>query len=60
MGHAIHIKSLVVSHKQKLGGLHQVLHNFGLDIRTRRHILMAVLQPSLKYGYEVYKYVNIF
>ena len=39
--------------KQKLGSLYQVLHNFALDLRTRRHIYMAVSRPSLEYGCEV-------
>ena len=49
-----HIKSLIVRNRQKLGGLYRVLHNFALDLRTRRHILMAVLRPSLEYGCEVW------
>ena len=49
-----HIKSLIICNKQKLGGLYHVLHNFALDLRTRRHIFMAVLQPSLEYGCEVW------
>ena len=40
--------------RQKLGGLYRVLHNFSLDLRNRRHILMAVLRPSLEYGCEVW------
>ena len=40
--------------RQKLGGMYRVLHNFALDLRTRRHILMAVLRPSLEYGCEVW------
>ena len=47
-----HIKSLVVHNKQKWGGLYQVLHNFALDLKTCRHILMGVLRPSLEYGCE--------
>ena len=42
-----HIKSLVVHYKQKFVGLYQVLHNLALVLRTHRHILMAVLRPSL-------------
>ena len=38
-----HIKSLVVRNKQKLDCLYRVLDNFALDLRTRRHILVAVL-----------------
>ena len=49
-----HIKSLIVRNWQKLGGLYRVLHNFSLDLRTGRHILMAVLRPSLEYGCEVW------
>ena len=45
-----HIKSLIIRNRQKLGSLYRVLHNFALDLRTRRHILMAVLRPSLEYG----------
>ena len=37
-----------MSNRQKLGGLYRVAHNFALDLRTRRHILMAVLRPSLE------------
>ena len=40
--------------RKKLGGPYRVLHNFSLDLRTRRHILMAVLRPSLEYGCEVW------
>ena len=40
--------------RQKLGGLLQVLHNFSLDLRTRRNILMAALRSSLEYGCEVW------
>ena len=40
--------------KQKLGGLYRVLHNFALDLRTHRHMFMAVLRPSLEYGCEVW------
>ena len=39
--------------RQEEGGLYKVLHNFALDLTTRRHILMAVLGPSLEYGCEV-------
>ena len=49
-----HTKLLIVHNRQKLGGLYQVLHNFAWNLRTRRHILMAVLQPSLKYGCVVW------
>ena len=49
-----HIKSIIVHNRQKLGGLYRVLHNFSLDLRTRRHILMAVLRPSWEYGCEVW------
>ena len=49
-----HIKSLIMRNRQKLGGLYRVLHNFSLDLRTHRHILMAVLRPSLEYGCEVW------
>ena len=49
-----YIKSLIVRNRQKLGGLYRVLHNFSLDLRTRRHILMAVLRPCLEYGCEVW------
>ena len=49
-----HIKSLITRNRQKLGGLYRVLHNYGLDLRARRHILMAVLRPSLEYGCEVW------
>ena len=48
-----HIKSLITRNRQKLGGLYRVLHNFALDLRTHRHILMAVLRPSLEYGCKV-------
>ena len=30
------------------------MHNYSLDLRARRHILMAVLRPSLEYGCEVW------
>ena len=40
--------------RKKLGGLYRVLHKFSLDLRTRRHILMAVLRRSLEYGSEVW------
>ena len=43
-----HIKSLLVCNMKKLGGLYRVLHNFSLNLTTRRHILMAVLRPSLE------------
>ena len=49
-----HIKSLIMHNRQKLGGMYRVLHSFALDLRTRRHILMAVLRPSLEYGREVW------
>ena len=49
-----HIKSLLIRNRQKLGGLYRVLHNFALDLKTRRHIFMAVLRPSLEYGCEVW------
>ena len=49
-----HIKSLIVRNRQKLGGLYRVLHNFSLDLTTRRHILMFVLRPSLEYGCDVW------
>ena len=34
--------------------MYKVLHNFAVDLRTRTHILMAVLQPSLEYDCEVW------
>ena len=34
--------------------MYRVLHNFALDLRTRRHLLMAVLRPSLENGCEVW------
>ena len=40
--------------RQKLGGLYRVLHNYSLDLRTGRDILMAVLGPSLEYDCEVW------
>ena len=40
--------------RQKLGCLFFVLHNFGLDLRTRKQIFMALLQSSLEYGCEVW------
>ena len=49
-----HIKSLITRNRQKLSGMYRILHNFDLDLRTRRHILMAVLRPSLEYGCEVW------
>ena len=49
-----HIKSLITRNRQKLGGLYRILHNFALDLRTCRHILMAVLRRSLEYGCEVW------
>ena len=49
-----HIKSLITRNIQKLGGLYKVLRNLSLDLRTRRHILMAMLRPSLEYGCEVW------
>ena len=52
-----YIKSLVVQcvcNKQKLGGLYEILHNFAFDLKTRRHILMAVLRPSWEYHCEVW------
>ena len=49
-----HTKSLVIHNKQELNGLYWVLHNFAVDYRTHRHVLMALLQPSLKYGYEMW------
>ena len=49
-----HNKSLIVRNKQKLGGLYRVLCNFALDLITCRHILMAVLRPSLEYGCDVW------
>ena len=49
------IKSLIMHNRLKLGSLYRVLHNFALDLRTRRHILMAVLRSSLEYGCEVSK-----
>ena len=50
-----HIKSLIVCNMQKLAGLYWVLHNFALDLRICRHILMAGVRPSLEYGCEVWK-----
>ena len=41
-------------YREKLGGLYRVVHNLALDLRTRRDILMAVVQPSLKYDCEVW------
>ena len=38
-----YIKSFIIHIKQKLGGLYRVLHNFALDLRTHRHVFMAVL-----------------
>ena len=38
-----HIKSLKACNKQKLGGLYKVSDNFSFDLRSRKHILMAVL-----------------
>ena len=29
------------------------MHNIALALRTHRHVLMAVLRPSLEYGCEV-------
>ena len=52
-----HIKSLVVCKKQKIGNWFRNLHNFAFDLRTHRHVLMAVLWPSLAYGCEVW-YAN--
>ena len=49
-----HIKLLITRKRQKLGGLYKVLHNFAMDLRTCRHILMAVLRPSLEYSCEVW------
>ena len=34
-----HIDSLTIRNRQKLGSLYRVLHNFALDLRTRRHII---------------------
>ena len=31
-----------------------MLHNLALDLRTRRHILMGLLQFSLEHGCEVW------
>ena len=53
-----HIKFLIMRNRQKLGGMYRVLHNFALDLRTHRHILMAVLQPSLEYGCEVWNTIK--
>ena len=50
-----HTKSLVVCNKQKLGGLYQVLHKFTLDLKTLRHILIAVVRQTLEYGCEAWK-----
>ena len=30
------------------------MHNFVLDLRTRRHIIMTVLRPTLEYDCEVW------
>ena len=49
-----HIKSLITRNREKVGGLYKVLHNFALDLTTCRHILTAVLRPSLEYGCEVW------
>ena len=49
-----HINSLVIRNKQRFGALYWVLHNFALDWRIRRHILMAVLPPSLEYGCQAW------
>ena len=48
-------KSLIMRNRQKLGGVNWILHNFALDLRTSRHILMAVLWPSLEFGWVVWK-----
>ena len=40
--------------KQNLGSLYRVLHNLALNLRTHRYIFIAVLQPNLEYGYEVW------
>ena len=48
------MKFLMIRNKQKLGGLSRVLHNFALDLRTRKHIFMDVLRPILEYGCKVW------
>ena len=49
-----HIKLLITCNRRKPSGFYRALYNFSLDLRTQRHILMAVLQPSLEYGCEVW------
>ena len=49
-----HIKSLVVSGRQKLGALYRILHNYALDISSRKHVFMSILRPSLEYACEVW------
>ena len=43
-------ESLMVHSRWKLGGLYQVLHGFALDMGTRRHSPIVVLNLSLEYG----------
>ena len=47
------LAALRTHNRKKLGGLYGVLHDFASDLRTLRHILMAVLRPSLEHGCEV-------
>ena len=48
-----HIKLLKICNRQMLDGLYRVLQILTLDLSTRRHILMAVLGPSLEYSCDV-------
>ena len=49
-----HIKFLLIRNKQKLGSLYRILHNHALDLKSRKHILMSILRPSLEYASEVW------
>ena len=44
-----YIKSLVGRNKEKLDGLYRIRRNFALVLGNARHILIAVLRPSMKY-----------
>ena len=49
-----HIKLLITCNRRKIGRFYRVLYNFALDLTSQRHIFMAMLQPSLEYGCEVW------
>ena len=44
----------IIYNKQKFGELYCVLQGFAVNLKSHRHIYMAMLQPSLGKGCEVW------